>query len=101
MPARFPRPTPRRRALSALGLSFKNLPGATMMMNSAAAATGGSNPAQSRRRVQRAFKMRGLAVQTGALDAMLNVLSRESSQSSQEVLTAVLDEIKELSLIHI
>jgi len=66
-----------------------------MMMNSAAAATGGSNPAQSRRRVQRAFKMRGLAVQTGALDAMLNVLSRESSQSSQEVLTAVLDEIKE------
>ena len=60
-------------------------------MNSAAAA----NPAQSRRRVQRAFKMRGLAVQTGALDAMLNVLSRESSQSSQEVLTAVLDEIKE------
>ena len=61
------------------------------MMNSAAAA----NPAQSRRRVQRAFKMRGLAVQAGALDAMLNVLSRESSQSSQEVLTAVLDEIKE------
>ena len=39
--------------------------------------------------------MRGLAVQAGALDAMLNVLSRESSQSSQEVLTAVLDEIKE------
>lgn len=61
------------------------------MMNSAATA----NPAQSRRRVQRAFKMRGLAVQAGALDAMLNVLSRESSQSSQEVLTAVLDEIKE------
>ena len=63
------------------------------MMNSAAAST--ANPAQSRRRVQRAFKMRGLAVQAGALDAMLNVLSRESSQSSQEVLTAVLDEIKE------
>ena len=39
--------------------------------------------------------MRGLAVQAGALDAMLNVLSRESSQSSQEVLMAVLDEIKE------
>ena len=39
--------------------------------------------------------MRGLAVQAGALDAMLNVLSREASQSSQEVLTAVLDEIKE------
>ena len=39
--------------------------------------------------------MRGLAVQAGALDAMLNVLSRESSQSSQDVLTAVLDEIKE------
>ena len=56
---------------------------------------GGGNPAQSRRRVQRAFKMRGLAVQAGALDAMLNVLSREASQSSQEVLTAVLDEIKE------
>ena len=63
------------------------------MMNSAADST--ANPAQSRRRVQRAFKMRGLAVQAGALDAMLNVLSRESSQSSQDVLTAVLDEIKE------
>ena len=70
------------------------------MMNATAATSsrasgGGGNPAQSRRRVQRAFKMRGLAVQAGALDAMLNVLSREASQSSQEVLTAVLDEIKE------
>ena len=54
-----------------------------------------SNPVQSRRRVQRAFKMRGLAVQASALDAMLNVLQRETHQSSQAVLTAVLDEIKE------
>ena len=68
-----------------------------MSMNATTASRGGGggNPAQSRRRVQRAFKMRGLAVQAGALDAMLNVLSREASQSSQEVLTAVLDEIKE------
>ena len=78
--------------------SFKKS-NATMSMNatvaSRASGGGGGNPAQSRRRVQRAFKMRGLAVQAGALDAMLNVLSREASQSSQEVLTAVLDEIKE------
>lgn len=53
------------------------------------------NPAQSRRRVQRAFKMRGLAVQAPALDAMLNVLQRESAQSSQDVLVGILDEIKE------
>eukprot|EP00562_Extubocellulus_spinifer_P002809 CAMPEP_0178486180 /NCGR_PEP_ID=MMETSP0696-20121128/8674_1 /TAXON_ID=265572 /ORGANISM="Extubocellulus spinifer, Strain CCMP396" /LENGTH=574 /DNA_ID=CAMNT_0020113835 /DNA_START=22 /DNA_END=1746 /DNA_ORIENTATION=+ len=53
------------------------------------------NPAQSRRRVQRAFKMRGLAVQAPALDAMLNVLQLENAQSSQDVLVAILDEIKE------
>ena len=54
-----------------------------------------ANPAQSRRRVQRAFKMRGLAVHSDALDAMLNVLQRETVQSSQDVLMAILDEIKE------
>ena len=48
----------------------------------------------SRRKVIRAFKMRGLALQSSALDAMMNVLQRESSRSD-DVLQALLDEIKE------
>uniref|UniRef100_A0A7S4I565 DNA polymerase epsilon subunit n=1 Tax=Odontella aurita TaxID=265563 RepID=A0A7S4I565_9STRA len=50
---------------------------------------------QNRRRVARAFKMRGLAVQASALDAMLNVLKRESPHTAQETLHMILDEIKE------
>lgn len=48
----------------------------------------------SRRQVIRAFKMRGLALQSSALDAMMNVLKRESSRSD-DVLQAILDEIRE------
>lgn len=48
----------------------------------------------SRRQVIRAFKMRGLALQSAALEAMMNVLQRESSRSD-EVLLAILDEIRE------
>lgn len=48
----------------------------------------------SRRRVIRAFKMRGLALQSAALDAMMNVLQRESSRSD-EILQVILDEIRE------
>lgn len=48
----------------------------------------------SRRKVIRAFKMRGLALQSSALDAMMNVLQRESSRSD-DVLHAILDEIRE------
>jgi len=51
----------------------------------------------NRRKVARAFKMRGLAVQASALDAMMNVLSRESPSSCSEILQAVLDEIRERS----
>lgn len=50
---------------------------------------------QNRRRVARAFKMRGLAVQASALDAVLNVLRRESSTNAPETLHMILDEIKE------
>jgi hypothetical protein len=48
----------------------------------------------SRRQVIRAFKMRGLSLQSSALDAMMNVLQRESSRSN-DVLQAILDEIRE------
>lgn len=50
----------------------------------------------SRRRVIRAFKMHGLALQAPALEAMMNVLQRENS--SQEVLDAILDEIRDRRL---
>mmetsp|Transcript_8307 Transcript_8307/g.12741 ORF Transcript_8307/g.12741 Transcript_8307/m.12741 type:complete len:600 (-) Transcript_8307:190-1989(-) len=51
----------------------------------------------NRRKVARAFKMRGLAVQASALDAMMNVLRRESPSACHEILQAVLDEIRERS----
>lgn len=49
----------------------------------------------SRRRVARAFKMRGLALQDSALNAMMNVLSRESKDRGDEVLQAIVDEIRD------
>ena len=52
----------------------------------------------SRRRVIRAFKMRGLALQASALDAMMNVLQRESISQEAEVLQAILDEIRDRRL---
>lgn len=52
----------------------------------------------SRRRVIRAFKMRGFSLQAPALEAMMNVLQRENSTQSTEVLQAILDEIRERRL---
>lgn len=50
----------------------------------------------NRRQVVRTFKMRGLALQAAALDAMMNVLQRE--HSTNDVLTAILDELGERRL---
>lgn len=64
-----------------------------------------------RKRIARIFKMRGLSIQSSALDALLNVLSREqqrdgdgggsssSSRSGDDALLAIIDEIKE-RMIH-
>lgn len=52
----------------------------------------------SRRQVIRAFKMRGLALQAPALEAMMNVLQREQAGSNNEVLQAILDEIRDRRL---
>jgi len=56
---------------------------------------GGRSSTMDRRRVTRAFKMRGLSIQSPALDAMMNVLQRDPSE---EILHAVLDEIKERNM---
>ncbi|KAL7549632.1 hypothetical protein ACHAWF_012897 [Thalassiosira exigua] len=50
-----------------------------------------------RRRVARAFKSRGLSVQSSALDACLNVLARERSSAAayNDALCAIVDEVKE------
>lgn len=58
-----------------------------------------------RKRIARIFKMRGLAVQSSALDALLNVLRREKAAASSsaaaarraenETLLAIIDEIKD------
>lgn len=59
-----------------------------------------------RKRVARIFKMRGLSVQSSALDALLNVLSREGEQqqggggrrsttTANDTLLAIIDEVKE------
>lgn len=52
----------------------------------------------SRRQVIRAFKMRGLALQAPALEAMMNVLHREQAGSNNQVLQAILDEIRDRRL---
>ena len=58
-----------------------------------------------RKRIARIFKMRGLSIQSSALDALLNVLAREkqsggpssssSSSSNNDTLFAIIDEIKD------
>ncbi|KAL7535352.1 hypothetical protein ACHAXR_006435 [Thalassiosira sp. AJA248-18] len=59
-----------------------------------------------RKRIARIFKMRGLSIQSTALDALLNVLAREKSSSSSsssssrpnnsnDTLFAIIDEVKE------
>lgn len=64
-----------------------------------------------RKRIARAFKMRGLSIQSSALDALLNVLSREQEQelvgssvgnrrrNGDDALLAIIDEMKE-RMIH-
>ena len=56
--------------------------------------------AAERKRAARAFKMRGLTLQSSALDALLNVLRREgesssSSRASNEALLAIIDGVKD------
>jgi hypothetical protein len=48
----------------------------------------------SRRQVVRSFKMRGMALQASACDAVMNVLDREQ-QAKHDVLNALLDELCE------
>ena len=50
-----------------------------------------------RKRIARIFKMRGLSVQSSALDALLNVLSREQSTRTNDdtTLFAIIDEVKD------
>ena len=48
--------------------------------------------ASDRKRIARTFKSRGLTIQSTALDALLNVLSRETHD---ETLFAIIDEIKD------
>eukprot|EP00559_Dactyliosolen_fragilissimus_P002415 CAMPEP_0184863990 /NCGR_PEP_ID=MMETSP0580-20130426/13271_1 /TAXON_ID=1118495 /ORGANISM="Dactyliosolen fragilissimus" /LENGTH=576 /DNA_ID=CAMNT_0027362609 /DNA_START=22 /DNA_END=1752 /DNA_ORIENTATION=+ len=48
-----------------------------------------------RRRINRAFKMRGLSIQLPAIDALMNVLKRESPQVAESVLLNIIDEVKD------
>lgn len=51
--------------------------------------------AATRKRTTRTFKSRGLTIQSSALDALLNVLSREDQvHNSDEALNAIIAEIK-------
>lgn len=50
-----------------------------------------------RKRAARAFRMRGLSVQSSALDALLNVLRREGS-GGDDALFAIIDEVKDRML---
>ena len=58
--------------------------------------------AVERKRIARIFKMRGLSVQSSALDALLNVLSREQQHqqgarkgNNDDTLFAIIDEVKD------
>lgn len=53
------------------------------------------NSASVRKRTTRIFKSRGLTIQSSALDALLNVLSREDqAHNSDDALNAIISEIK-------
>uniref|UniRef100_A0A6V2A035 DNA polymerase II subunit 2 n=1 Tax=Ditylum brightwellii TaxID=49249 RepID=A0A6V2A035_9STRA len=55
----------------------------------------------NRRKVARAFKMRGLSIQTSALNGMMNVLRREENPMERdEKMYAILDEIKERMMMN-
>ena len=54
-----------------------------------------NSAATTRKRTTRIFKSRGLTIQSSALDALLNVLSREDqTHDSDSALTAIINEIK-------
>jgi DNA polymerase epsilon subunit 2 len=53
-----------------------------------------NSTATDRKRTTRIFKSRGLTIQSSALDALLNVLSREANNNSDEALSAIISEIK-------
>eukprot|EP00956_Cyclotella_meneghiniana_P040265 scaffold191200_cov73-Cyclotella_meneghiniana.AAC.1 len=54
-----------------------------------------NSAASTRKRTTRIFKSRGLTIQSSALDALLNVLSREDqTHNSDSALTAIINEIK-------
>ena len=50
---------------------------------------------KARRKISRAFKMRGLSIQASALDAILNVLRRELPESFDSMLHNILDNVKD------
>ena len=50
---------------------------------------------KAKRNITRSFKRRGLALQPSALDAMMNVLQKETPESAPMILESILDEIKE------
>lgn len=49
---------------------------------------------QYRQKIAKAFKVRGLTIQSQAVDALLNVLQRENKSSFDTVLHEVIDEVK-------
>lgn len=53
------------------------------------------NHLKLKRKITRAFKIRGLSVQASALDAILNVLRREPARSIDTVLQNVIDEVRD------
>jgi hypothetical protein len=50
---------------------------------------------KAKRNIMRSFKRRGLALQPSALEAMMNVLQRETPESAPMILESILDDIKE------
>jgi hypothetical protein len=57
-----------------------------------------SNMTGRRRQVTRAFKVRGLTLQASALDGMMSVLAMETDSGAEDVLRAILEEVRERTL---
>lgn len=47
-----------------------------------------------RQKINKAFKVRGLSIQSQAVDALLNVLQREDASSFDTMLHEIIDEVK-------
>jgi hypothetical protein len=52
----------------------------------------------TRRQVTRSFKVRGLTLQASALDGMMSVLAMETDSGAEDVLRAILEEVRERTL---